>query len=142
LLHGAGERGTDNSKQLVHGAYELMDYAKTVPFYAIFPQCPSGDNKKWANLDWSKHGHSLNQETDLVRMVFEIIDEMEKTLKIEGMMCPKCVAHVKNALEKVEGVTAVTVSLEKKNAVVSGSADAEALKNAVIEEGYEVLSVE
>jgi poly(3-hydroxybutyrate) depolymerase/lysophospholipase L1-like esterase len=83
LLHGAGERGTDNSKQLVHGAYELMDYAKTVPFYAIFPQCPSGDNKKWANLDWSKHGHSLNQETDLVRMVFEIIDETEKTLKID-----------------------------------------------------------
>jgi Cu+-exporting ATPase len=58
------------------------------------------------------------------------------------MMCPKCVAHVKSALEKVEGVTSVTVSLEKKNAVVTGTADAEALKNAVIEEGYEVLSVE
>jgi formate C-acetyltransferase len=52
------------------------------------------------------------------------------------------IQEAKNALEKVEGVTAVTVSLEKKNAVVSGSADAEALKNAVIEEGYEVLSVE
>ena len=67
---------------------------------------------------------------------------MEKTLKIEGMMCPRCVAHVKSALEKVEGVTAVSVSLEQKSAVVSGTADAETLKAAVIEEGYEVLSIE
>jgi heavy metal translocating P-type ATPase len=97
--------------------------------------CPVSQNGQAQN-DRSFNDRSQNNETQKEN------NEMEKTLKIEGMMCPKCVAHVKNALEKVEGVTSVTVSLEKKNAVVSGSADAEALKNAVIEEGYEVLSVE
>lgn len=68
-------------------------------------------------------------------------NEMEKIIGIEGMMCPKCVAHVKSALEKVEGVTSVTVSLEKKNAVVTGTADPEALKKAVTDGGYEVTSI-
>ena len=44
---------------------------------------------------------------------------MKKTLKIEGMMCAHCVAHVKSALQKVDGVKDVEVSLENKTAVVT-----------------------
>ena len=40
------------------------------------------------------------------------------TVPAPGMMCPRCVAHVKEALEAVQGVQNVTVSLENKNAVV------------------------
>lgn len=62
------------------------------------------------------------------------------TLKVEGMMCQHCVKHVKNALEAFEGVTA-KVNLEAKEAKVEGSTDAEALKKAVEDAGYEVVEV-
>lgn len=39
---------------------------------------------------------------------------MEKTLKIEGMMCQHCQKHVHDALAAMDGVTAVTVDLEGK----------------------------
>ncbi len=63
---------------------------------------------------------------------------METVLKIEGMMCQHCVAHVKKALESVPGVTSAEVSLEENRAVVTGGADPEALKAAVVEAGYTV----
>ena len=66
---------------------------------------------------------------------------MKKTVKIEGMMCMHCVKAVEKALSAVEGVTAVNVSLEEKQAVVEGNASAEALKAAVAEAGYEVTEV-
>lgn len=42
VLHGAGERGTDNAKQLVHGAAEWLGYGERFPAYVVFPQCPPG----------------------------------------------------------------------------------------------------
>ena len=63
-------------------------------------------------------------------------DPMTK-LKIEGMTCNHCVMAVKQALLAVPGVTGkVEVSLEKKQATVEGSAVAQALIAAVVEEGY------
>lgn len=64
---------------------------------------------------------------------------MEKTLLVEGMMCEKCVAHVKKTLERVEGVDEALVDLEGKKAVVRVGADVtdDALVDAVVEEGYE-----
>ena len=48
FMHGAGERGSDNSKQLVHGAamFENPVNRETYPAYVIFPQCP--ENGYWA----------------------------------------------------------------------------------------------
>ncbi len=65
-------------------------------------------------------------------------DPME--LKIEGMMCPHCSAHVEKALLAIPGVESVTVSLENKNAIVTGTADFEACKKAVVDAGYTVLN--
>ena len=68
---------------------------------------------------------------------------MKKTLSIEGMSCDHCVAHVKNALIEVAGVTKADVDLAKKSAVVEGSSfDDQALKAAVAEAGYEVVAIE
>ena len=63
---------------------------------------------------------------------------MKKTIKVDGMMCERCVAHVKKALERVEGVEKADVSLEKAQAVVTLTADVadKALIDAVAEEGY------
>ncbi|MBQ2684655.1 MAG: cation transporter, partial [Thermoguttaceae bacterium] len=63
------------------------------------------------------------------------------TLRIEGMMCPRCEAHVKPGLEALEPVTAAVVSHTAGTAVVTytGPPCADALKRAVEEEGYTVL---
>ncbi len=64
-----------------------------------------------------------------------------KTIQIEGMMCQHCVSHVSAALHGVPGVDSVEVSLEDKCAKVTGSADDEALKSAVIGAGYQVTGI-
>lgn len=71
------------------------------------------------------------------------IDVMKRTIKINGMMCAHCAAHVKKALEAVSGVSADVV-LEDNAAYVTLSkpVDDEALKHAIAEAGYEVTSIE
>ena len=73
----------------------------------------------------------------------ERVDTMKKVLDIEGMMCQHCVAHVNKALSSIEGVEAVEVSLENKNAAVTLAADVsdEVLVKAVVDAGYEVKGV-
>ncbi|MBQ8291809.1 MAG: heavy metal translocating P-type ATPase [Clostridia bacterium] len=70
-------------------------------------------------------------------------NHMKKTLKIEGMMCQHCVAHVTKALQGVEGVTAVDVNLKKKTATVELCAEVadETLTAAITEAGYEVKKI-
>ncbi len=68
---------------------------------------------------------------------------MKKILKIEGMMCQHCVAHVNKALSEVEGVVAVEVNLKKKTATVelSDTVSEQTLIAAVTAAGYEVKGV-
>lgn len=65
---------------------------------------------------------------------------MKRTVKIDGMMCMHCVAHVKKALEGI-GLTA-EVSLEKNQAQVEGEASDEMIIAAVRDAGYEVTGIE
>lgn len=58
------------------------------------------------------------------------------TLKVTGMTCGHCVAAVTKALQKIPGVDAVEVTLEPGQAVVTGSADPQALVAAIQDEGY------
>lgn len=67
---------------------------------------------------------------------------MKKIVKVEGMMCQHCVAHVEKALRAVPGVESVEVSLENKQAVVTGSAADQALLDAVTDAGYQANGVE
>ena len=71
-------------------------------------------------------------------------ETMTKTLNIEGMMCAHCVAHVEKALSALEGVASAKADLEGRKAVVtlSGEVSDQALKDAVTEAGYEVVSVQ
>ena len=65
---------------------------------------------------------------------------MTKTIKIEGMMCQHCVAHVTKALQGVEGVSEVEVNLKKKTAtfLTDGTVTDEKIAEAITEAGYEV----
>lgn len=78
-----------------------------------------------------------------VKQEKERTNTMTKVISIEGMMCNHCTGTVQKALEAVEGVKAVTMSLEQKNAAVELASDVadEVLTKAVVDAGYEVKGI-
>ena len=68
-------------------------------------------------------------------------DTMEKTLKIEGMMCAHCQKHVHDALAKMDGVTDVTVDLEGGSADVKATRDIpqDEFQKVIADAGYELV---
>ena len=64
--------------------------------------------------------------------------KMENVIYVNGMMCPHCQARVEKACKAVPGVTDAVVDLKAKNVTVTGTADIEALKAAIIDAGYEI----
>lgn len=68
---------------------------------------------------------------------------MKKEINIEGMVCQNCVKHVTHALEGIEGVTDILVSLETGSAAatVTKTVSDEDLKAAIKEAGYEVTGI-
>ena len=90
---------------------------------------PKSDHKiknKLKESDWEKEKETMN-----------------KTMKIEGMMCAHCEAAVKKALEELPQVEQAEVSHEKGTAVVTLSADIadEKLKKAVEDKDYKVTEI-
>lgn len=70
-------------------------------------------------------------------------DSMERTMKIEGMMCGHCEARVKKTLEAIDGVVEATVSHESGTAIVKLDSDVDnaILKKAVEDQDYTVVSI-
>ena len=64
---------------------------------------------------------------------------MEQIIKVEGMMCKHCKAMVEKVCKAVDGTVDAVVDLEKKQVTVSGNADLTALKQAIIDAGYEII---
>ena len=66
---------------------------------------------------------------------------MQTTIKVDGMMCKHCQKHVHDALAKMDGVTAVEVSLETNTATVDATREISVDEFAkVIEDaGYELI---
>ena len=69
---------------------------------------------------------------------------MEKTMKIEGMMCGHCEARVKKTLESIEGVKEAKVSHKDGTAVVvlNEEVSGDTLKKAVEDQDYKVVSIQ
>ena len=69
---------------------------------------------------------------------------MTKTVYVDGMMCMHCVAHVKKALEGIEGVKSVEVSLESKNAIVQSEKEIapSVFEKAIVDAGYTFVKVD
>ena len=59
FLHGAGERGDDNRKQLAHGleGFAGDDVMGRYPSFVVAPQCPDG--VQWVDIDWSADSHTM-----------------------------------------------------------------------------------
>ena len=66
---------------------------------------------------------------------------MEKIIKVEGMMCPHCEAHVKEALEALEGVESAIASHKEKTVTITLSAAVEdaVLRSTIESKGYKVI---
>lgn len=62
FLHGAGERGDDNSSQLTHGAAQILRYCQETKMKAliIFPQCPA--DQQWVDTPWGEKSHEMNEK--------------------------------------------------------------------------------
>ncbi|MFC4723340.1 alpha/beta hydrolase-fold protein [Geojedonia litorea] len=75
FLHGAGERGNDNTIQLVHGSslFAKRKNRKKFPAIVIFPQCPKDDF--WANA-------SVDRSTKPISLNFPLGGEPTKSLKL------------------------------------------------------------
>ncbi len=89
-------------------------------------------------LRLTKFGYKKEKKT-----LAEENTNMRKTLKIEGMMCQHCVAHVTKALQAIDGVLTVEVNLKKKTAVVelSKAVEDEVFVSAITEAGYEIKKI-
>ena len=85
------------------------------------------------DLSSTKHDHKIKKQKEK--------KAMEKTLKIEGMMCMHCSSRVKKALEALPQVIEAEVSHETGTAVVTLSApvDDALLQKTVEDQGYEVI---
>ena len=66
---------------------------------------------------------------------------MSIVLQIEKMKCGGCVSTVKTALEALDGVTEVTVSLEDQQAVISGDINSELAESTVTALGFPAKSI-
>ena len=67
--------------------------------------------------------------------------KMEVVINVEGMMCPHCEAHVKKALEGIEGVELATPSHQNNNVVVklNKNVELDVLHTAITYAGYKVV---
>lgn len=84
--------------------------------------------------------HSTKKDRKIIKFAKEK-KTMEKTMKIEGMMCMHCEGRVKKCLEEIDGVTEAIVSHENDSATVKLSRDIsfDILKKAVEDQGYKVI---
>ena len=86
FLHGAGERGNDNSSQLIHIAPILTnEYNKQkYPAILVFPQCPAGEY--WANVN-TESGQWLPESsgdpTPPMQRVIELIESMKMNPSVD-----------------------------------------------------------
>lgn len=68
--------------------------------------------------------------------------QMERTISVEGMMCPHCEARVRKALEGISGVEVIEVSHEKNHAIVKAvNVSDETLKTAIEAQDYKVTEI-
>lgn len=74
FLHGAGERGTDNEMQLVHGSDLFLNNIEKYPAIVVFPQCPK-------DVWW---GDPKSEEPkEPIALVMELTEELLKTYSID-----------------------------------------------------------
>lgn len=86
FMHGIGERGDDNKKQLEHGGDLFSDSIsrQSYPAYVIFPQCP--DDYFWSMKKHPKSQEDImkdQDETPIMKGVIELVEDCANTLHVD-----------------------------------------------------------
>lgn len=84
FLHGSGERGDDNEKQLTHGVtiFQKKENLEKFPAFVIAPQCPK--EKRWVNIPWDEPEITIPEKpSEPARMVLELIDQVMKKYPVD-----------------------------------------------------------
>ena len=126
-----------NLVRIHDGRKDKKRRGRTVVLEAVEPAKASGQNQaKEEMLDTDKSGSKKKISMEG--------KNMEKTLKIEGMMCGHCEARVKKALEALPEVAEAEVSHEAGTAVVTLNSEVEnaVLQKAVEDQDYKVLGIQ
>ncbi len=94
------------------------------------------------NIHSTKKDKKIKQHTRKIKNPKEQ-KSTEKTISIEGMMCPHCEARVKKALEEIEGVSSAIVSHTEGTAIVTiiSPISDDILTSAITENGYKVIGI-
>lgn len=85
FFHGAGERGADNAKQLVHG---MQDFAsdgimESYPAFVLAPQCPEG--LQWVDTPWTADEHTMPEKpTQPMRQSLDLVAALQKEFSIDA----------------------------------------------------------
>ena len=71
FLHGVGERGNDNEKQLIHGSKVFLKQENREKYksWVLFPQCPTND---W----WGNANRYPNLKGTTIKLVIELMEQM------------------------------------------------------------------
>lgn len=92
FLHGGGERGSDNTKQLMHGARLFLnpEVRRSYPAIVVFPQCPEKDY--WSNVKIKINDTTQQREftffeggnpTRAMELLLNWLPELERTHRIK-----------------------------------------------------------
>jgi gluconolactonase len=84
FLHGSGERGSNNSAQLVHGTSLYLEPANRAAFpcFVIAPQCPDG--QQWVDMQWSgDRGTQPAEPSASMKLTLGILDSVGKEFAID-----------------------------------------------------------
>lgn len=85
FLHGAGERGTDNTSQLKNMVLNLFMSSQNPVWNSIVicPQCP-GDNR-WVDHDWEKGNYMVDRvkESNELKAVIQVLDTVKETYQTD-----------------------------------------------------------
>ena len=83
FLHGAGERGTDNSAQLKHGAGLFLEPAVREKYacFVVAPQCPP--EQKWTDIDWQNGGPLPPEPSAPAKLTLAVLEGLTKEFSID-----------------------------------------------------------
>jgi predicted peptidase len=87
ILHGAGERGADNAKQLLWYWDAKKPSVLTRPevaaakAFAVIPQCPDG--QQWVNVPWAKGSYKSPEVSEPLRLALDLTEALVKELPVD-----------------------------------------------------------
>ena len=84
FFHGAGERGADNKKQLIHGMSDIASNEMRArhPCFVVAPQCPA--EQQWVDTPWTADEHSMPETPTVpMRQSLDLVVALQEVLPID-----------------------------------------------------------